>query len=281
MKERIRGIWILLPIVVLGIIASLVLDLDIIKSSIGTPWLLLTLKAVTLALAAGSGVFSYIRSEQRHKESATAQEHREALAQLEGTLFSCIQNLFVGEQVSTIRANVMTVCNDELCMRASANMRVYSDYKVRLKKGQGCAGLAWERAVECSMADCWQPIYVPKAQLTTTLLKKKWKLTDEQIRLTSHILWILSIPLFRKSASQHTFIGVLNFDGVNRPLRRSGRFRQQDFKRSCLAAGDRIADITSALDAIEALSIDNQRSRRVPSNRRVRGRQEADHARGE
>jgi len=164
--------------------------------------LLIALKAAALVLAAGSGVFSYVRSEQRHRESAEARSRRDAMAELEATLFSCIQNLFVGERLPTIRANVMTAEEDELRMPASANMRVYSDYRVRLKKGQGCAGLAWQRAVDGPVAECAQPVYVPKAQLTTASLRRKWKLTEEQIRLTSHILWILSIPLFSKGGSQ-------------------------------------------------------------------------------
>jgi hypothetical protein len=41
--------------------------------------------------------------------------------------------------------------------------------------------------------------------LTAKRKKDRWHLTDEQVRLTRHILWIVSIPLFKKSQGQRAF----------------------------------------------------------------------------
>ena len=109
MPTRVRGPWLLLPIVALGVIASLAIDLDAVKTLVGSSALRVGIKALALIFSAGAGVYSYIRSEQRHQESSIKQERREAVAALERTLFSSIQNLFVGESPQTIRANVMTV----------------------------------------------------------------------------------------------------------------------------------------------------------------------------
>jgi hypothetical protein len=118
---------------------------------------------------------------------------------------------------------------------------------MRLRKGQGCAGSVWEKAVAGTLEDFWKPIYATEAQLTATLLKEKWRLTDTQIGQTRHILWILSVPLFHTSGGQRTFIGTLNFDGVHRPLGQPARLSQPDFFGRCVAVGERVAETVAVL----------------------------------
>lgn len=158
--------------------------------------------------------------------------------------------------METIRANVMVVSGNELRMLASASMLVFPDYRVRLRKGQGCAGVVWQNAVEGPINDCWKPVYITRAQLTAKLQKEKWRLTDEQILQTSHILWILSIPLFARKQGQRTFLGVLNYDGVHKPLKRPGRLSQSDFVGECVAMGERMAEVVSGQGALLLGQID-------------------------
>jgi hypothetical protein len=173
MPRRVRGLWLLLPIVAFGVMASLAVDLDTVKTLIGSSALRVGIKALALIFSAGAGVYSYIRSEQRHSESSRKQEQREAISLLEATLASSIQNLFVGELVSTIRANLMVVADDELQMLVGTNMVVFPDSKVRLRKGQGCAGAAWQQAVEATVNDFWKPVVATNTDLTTPLKKSR------------------------------------------------------------------------------------------------------------
>jgi hypothetical protein len=182
------------------------------------------------------------RSEIRHRETSIEQGKKEALKRLEETLASAVQHLFAGEARETIRTNVMTVSGGQLRILASVNMLVFPDHKMRLRKGQGCAGSVWEKALEGSLEDFWKPVYANEAQLAAPLLKTKWRLTEAQISLTQHILWILSMPLFHAAGGQRTFIGVLNFDGVQRPLRYPERLSQPDFYGRCVAVGERVAE---------------------------------------
>jgi hypothetical protein len=154
-SERTRGLRILLPLVAFGVIVSLAVDLDAVKAMIASSVVRAAIKVLGRMLSSGSGLYSYIRSEQRHRESSLRQERREALARLEGMLASSIQNLFVGELSYTIRANVMIVSGDELQMLAGANMLVFPDDKLRLRGRQGCAGVAWEHAVKGPIDECW------------------------------------------------------------------------------------------------------------------------------
>jgi hypothetical protein len=258
MSFRIRGFWPVVSLATLGVIAALAVDLDVVKSLIGSSALRVGIKALALSFSAGSGVYSFIRSERRHHESSIKQERREALVELERTLVSSIQNLFVGEPREIIRANVMVVSGEELGMLASVNMQVFPDYRLRLHKGQGCAGVAWEQAVDGPIDDCWKPVYAAKAQLTPSSLKGRWKLTDEQIRKTKNILWILSIPLFEKTESRRTFLGVLNYDGVHRMLEQPGRLSQPDFIGSCVVVGERVAEVAAAQRSLMHAKVDTR-----------------------
>lgn len=175
---------------------------------------------------------------------------KEALKRLEETLASAIQFLFVGEARDTIRANVMTVSGEDLRMLASVNMLVFPDHRMRLRRGKGCAGSAWARAVAGPIEDCWKPVYATETMLTPSLLKERWKLSDEQIAQTRHILWILSIPLFQRTERQRTFLGVLNFDGVHRALKDPGKLAEPDFIGRCVAMGETVAESVAELAAL-------------------------------
>ena len=167
------------------------------------------------------------------------------MALLEATLVSSIQNLFVGELPQTIRANLMVVSGNELQMLAGSNMLVFPDFRVRLRLGQGCAGAAWEQAEGSSISDFWRPVVATSTDLTTRRQRDMWHLTEEQVRLTAHILWIVSIPLFTRSHGQLTFLGVLNFDGVHQQLRHADRLSRPDFLGQCAAVGERVAEVVS------------------------------------
>jgi len=53
-----------------------------------------------------------------------------------------------------------------------------------------------------------------------------WNLTDDQARVTGHILWIMSVPMFYRSGAVHRFVGILNFDVVRHVLRHPERGRR-------------------------------------------------------
>jgi hypothetical protein len=242
-KHRIRGLVVLVLIAVAGILISLFVDQEPIKSLLAWPVVRFVVKLVGMAFSAGAGVFSYYRSEKRHQDTSIVQAREKARVHLTDMLVSAIQNMFIGETPQTIRANIMLAEGDELHMLASANMDVFPDFKVHLRKGQGCAGLAWKRAVSTAMNDCWRPVLATQAQLTRAQLRRRWNLSDDQVGKTSHILWILSIPLFLNAGSTRSFVGVLNFDGVHKPLNSPHRLRHPDFIGACVAFGDNVIQV--------------------------------------
>jgi hypothetical protein len=188
------------------------------------------------------------------KPFAAERLRKESLVRLEEMLSSAIRHLFVEETTADIRANVMTATGSDLRMLASRNMLVFPDYKVTLRRGQGCAGYAWEKAETGPMEDFWKPTVATQAQLTPSFLKDKWKLSDEQIQETRHILWIVSVPLFRIVNGARTFIGVLNFDGVHRPLAHHQRLVQSNFLGECVAVGERVAEVVAELQELQRTS---------------------------
>lgn len=261
MKHRIRGLGWLLCIAVAGILLSLSVDQDPIKSLITSPVIRLIAKLIGMGFSAGAGVFSYYRSEKRHLDTSVVQAREKARAHLADMLVSAIQNIFIGETPQTIRANIMLTEGDELHMLASANMDVFPDFKVHLRKGQGCAGLAWEQALSTSMNDCWRPVLATQAQLTRAQLRRRWNLSDDQVAKTSHILWILSIPLFMNAGNTRSFVGVLNFDGVHKPLRSPDRLRQPDFIGDCVAFGDNVVLVAGEAKLLPGLVDSRMRGR--------------------
>jgi hypothetical protein len=91
------------------------------------------------------------------------------------------------------------------------------------------------------MNECWVPVYAPKAKLKTKSLKAMWNLTDSQVQATRHILWVLSVPIFYRNESEHRFLGILNFDGVGRPLRSPMRLEDLNLLGDFVALAERVA----------------------------------------
>ncbi|MGA2763491.1 MAG: hypothetical protein ABSG17_09015 [Spirochaetia bacterium] len=243
MVEKVPGLKVLIPVAVVGAVAAFAVDLLPPWGPVGYGWTRALIRGAGLLLAACPGIISYIRAEQRHRQAAKQQECREAFADLRQTLVASIPALFEGESGQSIRANVMIVSGDVLRMFCSVNMEVSPDARVTLRKGQGCAGVAWKRAVDGPIGDCWKPVYAPRAQLTPRRLKEKWKLTEDQIERTGHILWVLSIPLFAHLGDSRRFLGVLNYDGVQRQLRRPRRLDEEEFLRQSIKIGEKISEV--------------------------------------
>jgi hypothetical protein len=243
MTEKIPGLKLLVPVAAVGAVAAFAADLLPAEALFGAGWFRALVRGVGLLMAACPGIISYVRAEQRHRQAARQQECREALAELRRTLVASIPALFLGESGQSIRANVMIASGDVLRMFCSVNMEVSPDVRVSLRKGQGCAGVAWKQAVDGPIGDCWKPVYAPRAQLTPRRLKQKWKLTDEQIERTGHILWVLSIPLFAHLGDSRRFLGVLNYDGVQQELARPQRLDEQEFLLQSIKMGEKIAEV--------------------------------------
>jgi hypothetical protein len=263
MKDKVPGLKLLIPIAALGVVAAFAVDLLPSGSPVGAAWSRAVLRGVGLLLAACPGIISYIRAEQRHRQAIQRQECREALADLRQTLIASIPALFQGESGQSIRANVMMASDDSLRMLCSVNMEVFPDVRVTLRKGQGCAGVAWKQAVDGPIEDCWKPVYAPKAQLTPHRLKKKWKLTEEQIERTGHILWVLSVPLFAHIGDSRKFLGILNYDGVQQELKRPRRLDEEEFLRQAIKMGEKIAEVLLEQCASVLGSVDTRPSRQV------------------
>ena len=137
----------------------------------------------------------------------------------------------------------MVLADERLRILAGANMKLFPDHDLTLAIDQGCAGVAWRQAIAGSINDCWKPVYAPDARLTPDHLERTWKLTQGQIDATRHVRWILSLPLFLKEGTGRRFLGVLNFDGVGEQLADPSRVEHNDFLGTCVAFGERIAEI--------------------------------------
>ena len=213
-------------------------------------------KCAAVLMIASPGILSFARAEQRARQASAENSAKEGVAELEEMLFQAIPILFDGEPPHRLRANVMIKAGQHLQMFCSANMKIFPDYQMRLSIGQGCAGAAWQKAIGDPISDCWKPVYAPRAQLTGNQLQSRWKLSREQIRLTGHIRWVLSVPLFRNDRGKREFFGVLNFDGVNGELLRPARLKEKRFIGNCAAVGERIAEhvTTRCIRALEALT---------------------------
>jgi hypothetical protein len=243
MSRRIPGLGILIPLAAVGVFTSIAIDLDTIKAALPFPVVRFAIKAIALLLAATPSVISYAAAEKRHRQSSINQSCRDGIAELENILVSAISILFDGEPSNRIRANIMVKTKKNLEMLCGANMKIFPDYKMSLRIGQGCAGAAWQRAMRGSISECWKPVYTPKAQLTPRQLKSRRKLSEDQVRITRHILWVLSIPLFQNARGDRKLLGVLSFDGVNADLQHPERIEESGFICSCVATGERVSQV--------------------------------------
>jgi hypothetical protein len=241
MLRIVRHHWLPFAAALVGVSAAIALQL--LPRDPLPPWLRLALTIASVGLAAVPGLYSFLRAEERAQSSEISRERREALDDLEQDLIAAITRLLPKEDLSRIRANVMVVREDRLHILAGANMRLYPDHDLTLGYDQGSAGVAWKRAIEAPMNECWRPLFAPNAQLTPAELRTRWSLDPEQIGRTRHVLWILSIPLFFKSRSGRAFLGILNFDGVNTPLERPGRLQERSFWGTAVTLAERIAEI--------------------------------------
>ena len=256
MSSTQRSLGLLALAVLVGVAVASGVELDPIKallpSAIGR-WII---KTAATVLAAVPALVSFARADRREKRAEQAQGLRDSIRKIERMLLAAIRVFFEDEDSSTIRANVMTVSGNELRMFASANMDFHDDYQVTLAKNQGCAGLAWARAVELPMNECWIPVYAPKAKLKVKSLKATWNLTDPQVQATKHILWVLSVPIFYRNEPEHRFLGILNFDGVGRPLRFPTRLEDLNLLGDFVALAERIARVIVEECPQEAVALD-------------------------
>jgi hypothetical protein len=257
-RGRSWHLAIVILLAVIGIGASLALDLDavnrIITSDIGRT----ILKFAALALAASPGIVSFARAERRAAIAALSQAARDGVEELEAILSSAINALFDGEPAHHIRANVMIYAKDRLKMFASANMRAFLDYKMELAIGQGCAGEALRRAIEAPVMEYWRPVLARGPDMSRRALKARWKLTPDQIRKTADILWVMSMPLIANSAGKRAVVGVLNFDGVVADLKNPEVFHKQAFIGTSMRMADRIVEHLMTKCRLMLDNIDNR-----------------------
>jgi hypothetical protein len=109
----------LVPIIAaaaLGIMTSLVVDIEPVREIIVYPLLRLTIKCEGLLLAASPGTVSYARAEVRARHASFEQSSKDGVAELENMLFSAIRILFDGEPSQRLRANVMIKIGQSLNM---------------------------------------------------------------------------------------------------------------------------------------------------------------------
>jgi hypothetical protein len=250
-----RSLGLLAMAVLVGVAVAGGIELDPIKTLLPSAIVRWLIRSAATALVAVPALVSFARADQREMRAELDRKFNDSTKKLERMLLAAIHAFFEDEDSSTIRANVMIVSDEKLRMLASVNMDFDDDYGVTLAKNQGCAGLAWARAVELPMNECWIPVYAPRTKLTKRNLKALWNLTDSQVEATKHILWIWSIPLFYRNEPEHRFLGVLNFDGVRRPLRSPGKV--EDHIGDFVALAERIARVIVEECPKEIVIIDN------------------------
>ena len=239
---RLRAVPLLILIVLVGIAANLIVEYAARQRQDWPAWIYLA-RAVALGAIAFPAVYAFYEADRRSKAAEAARRKSEGQDYLRGVLESTIRILFPSEKLTFIRANVMVVDGDELKVLCGWNMEAFPDSRLSLKYGQGVAGKVWKRAQENPMNECWLPVYAPNAQLEKEELATRWHLGEEVVRLTSHIIWILSTPLFFREGRTWTFLGVWNLDGVERRLDLMDVLEDPEFHLKCVAAAENIAAV--------------------------------------
>ncbi len=113
------------------------------------------------------------------------------------------------------------------------------------------------------------PVVAPNAKLRGRKAQVLWNLTDEQARVTGHILWIMSVPMFYTTGAVHRLLGILNFDVVGHMLRHPERVEGDETLSDVAAFAERMAKIIVEEVPPEIVNLDNiTRTRQV--SRRVR-----------
>lgn len=242
---------IILPLIIatLGVVGNIILN-TCLGSLIKIPAILETLKIITIIAAVVPTSFSLIlaelrdkKAEVRYKEVENEKRKREALDELRDYFRAAIVRLFTDEDNNTIRANIMVVNGKELVILCSINMEFCNDFDIHLLYGQGCAGVAWKRAMEKPLSECWVPVLAPEINLTSEDLKEKWHFTDELIEKTKEVLWVLSTPIFYHTSSKIQFVGILNFDGFGKNLNNQERLKDISLHKDCADIAEEFGEI--------------------------------------
>ena len=101
-----------------------------------------------------------------------------------------------------LRANIMIMNDEALKIIYHINMHDMHDLKLELKINQGCAGKSFISK---------KPIFCEPKRLNEKILREKWNLSIEQIRMTKHLGSILSMPILTQ---EDEVIGILNIDST-------------------------------------------------------------------
>ena len=237
MKSKVY--WIFGTVFVLGLVANLAMEYYTRGQHDPRAYLL---RAGLVVTAAAPGFVGLWIADRRYQTSEESRRKRERLDYLERVLKGSVQKLFPGEGQYSIRANVMVVQGEELRVLCQWNMEAYPDSRLSLRLGHGVAGAVWKRAMQENVAEFWKPHYAPRAQLSRDKLRKKWRLTAQEIGLTSHILWVLSTPILHRIGADTRFLGVFNLDGVVKDLKNMHIFEDEVFQRHCIAAAELVAN---------------------------------------
>lgn len=241
-RSRLRT-WPYWPVVGLaaaGLVASLLLEL---AQPYLHPWLIGVLRAAAYLATLG---FSVAFTVKRGKTADRARLRDERVAQLERLLYSTVDTLFPNEDKSTIRSNIMVVRGNQLAIVASSNMRLWRDRDISFAYGVGCCAFAWKQAVEARIDQVSDPTYAPDAQAGN------WGLSADQSRLTAHVLWVLSVPLFIKKGGVREFVGVLNLDGVTKRLKKPARLESDQLLSTLLSVAEQLAEDVNELLSLGA-----------------------------
>jgi len=226
-----------------GVGANLVLDVVSRSNPQGTisdGWFY-SARVIALVAASVPGLFGLFLASYRYEKSERERQRREDIDYMQTLLEGSVRRLFPSENLSLIRANIMVAREGELKVLAQWNMEAYPDSRMSLVIGKGVAGKVWERATVGKVdASSVQPLYAPNAQLTRRALKKKWKLNDDEIEMTRHILWIFSTPIIIRQGESMTFQGVFNLDGVSAYLNNMTVFGTSDFQGNSLTTAELI-----------------------------------------
>lgn len=140
----------------------------------------------------------------------TRRERKEnAIKELSELCDSAIREIFLSQYWDNIRANVMLRNkSDKLDIFAVYNSMSNLEKKVmKLNKGQGAAGVAWEYA-DSGDDRGWDPVFAIDITEENAL---KWDLKPKHLEVTKNLKWIIATPL--KDPRSHKFVGVFNIDG--------------------------------------------------------------------
>jgi len=186
---------------------------------------LVWLPALTGYLLAAGPHYRWQRTLAADKRRA----YNEAVNECSEWLRRVIPALFPDEELGRVRANISMPREDELEAVIRHDVDAQRGRGLRWKRGCGASGAAWLDAVSTDEpAERRKPIVFRREATTIADMKRRWHLTREQLELTKHIIWVVSVPIFAEPKDASGFIGVLSFDGLRR-LRNEDLLESQDF----------------------------------------------------